>query len=496
MVAVGGLADSDLLDFAFETTLSGVALVDADARVLRVNAVGAALVGRTPEELVGRHLGEIAHPDDGELALEAFDDVMGRGHAGPVEVRVVDPEGTTVWLRCKGTLLPSEPPTTFLVFEDAGPQRKVAELLDRTTRQLQREHAELERRVAQQAAVAELGTMALRGAALEDLADHCRKLVETTLEVVHCGVLVDDGHPDGLLLMACSARFSPQAGGYRHATDPGLQAVFDADGSILVPDLTLEERFVPNPDMVAAGIRSMAAAPIEPRTGLHGVLSAGHDQVDAFGGDDLTFLEAMANVLASAIDAKRALDDLRHNAMHDPLTGLPNRVLLLDRLEIALELASGRGTKVAVLVCDVDRFKLVNDGLGHAAGDEVLRVVSERLKMQVRPGDTVGRFGGDEFVVVCPDVTEIDSVVAIAERLGTAFAEPMRVLGSELVATASIGIAVGAERGPGAAAGLLRDADAAMYRAKDRGRARHELFDDAMRARLTVRPDPSYPESS
>jgi diguanylate cyclase (GGDEF)-like protein len=153
-------------------------------------------------------------------------------------------------------------------------------------------------------------------------------------------------------------------------------------------------------------------------------------------------------------------------------------------------------TKVAVLVCDVDRFKLVNDGLGHAAGDEVLRVVSERLKMQVRPGDTVGRFGGDEFVVVCPDVTEIDSVVAIAERLGTAFAEPMRVLGSELVATASIGIAVGAERGPGAAAGLLRDADAAMYRAKDRGRARHELFDDAMRARLTVRPDPSNPESS
>ncbi|MGH9275912.1 MAG: diguanylate cyclase domain-containing protein [Acidimicrobiales bacterium] len=492
---MGGLGDGDLLDFAFETTLSGVALIDADALVLRVNAVGAAIVGRTPEELVGRHLGEIAHADDGDAALDALEDVMGRGHTGPVEVRVLGPDGATIWLRCKGTLLPTDPPTTFLVFEDAGPQRDVADRLDRTTQELQREHAELERRVAQQAAVAELGTMALRGAPLEDLADHCRKLVETTLDVAHCGVLVDDGHPDGLLLIACSERFNPQVGGYRHATDPGLVAVFEADGSILVPDLTLEQRFAPNPMMVEMGMRSMAAAPIEPRSGLKGVLSAGDDAIAAFGSEDLTFLEAMANVIASAIDAKRALDELRHDAMHDPLTGLPNRVLLLDRLELALEQASGRASQVAVLVCDVDHFKLVNDGLGHAAGDEVLRVVADRLKSHVRPGDTVGRYGGDEFVVVCPDVTEIGSVVAIAERLGTAFADSMRVLGTDLVATASIGIAVGDHLGPDGAAGLLRDADVAMYCAKDRGRARYEVFDASMRRRIADHPNPSPPSN-
>ncbi len=480
-MGVGGLGDSELLDFAFETTLSGVALVDADAVVLRVNAAGAAIVGRTANDLVGRHLGEIAHPDDGAVALDALADVMGHGHAGPVEVRVLGPDGGTLWLRCKGTLLPSDPPTTFLVFEDAGPQRKVAELLDQTTKELQREHAELERRVAQQAAVAELGTMALRGAPLEDLAEHCRKLVETTLDVAHCGVLVDDGHPDGLLLMACSERFAPPAGGYRHVTDPALVAIFEADGSVLVSDVTLEQRFAPNPRMIELGIRSMAAAPIEPRTGTNGVLSAGDDAIGAFGADDLTFLEAMANVIASAIDAKRALDDLRHDALHDPLTGLPNRVLLLDRLELALEQAAPRGTQVAVLLCDVDHFKVVNDGLGHAAGDEALRIVAERLRAQVRPGDTVGRFGGDEFVVVCPDVSEIESVIAIAERLGTAFAEPMRLLGTDLVVTASIGIAVGGRVGADAAADLLRDADAAMYRAKDHGRARHELFDEATR---------------
>ena len=490
MVSVGGLADNDLLDFAFETTLSGVALIDADASILRVNAVGAAIVGRTPEDLVGHHLGEIAHPDDAGTALESLEEVLERGHAGPVEVRVIGADGATLWLRCKGTLLPSDPPTTFLVFEDAGPQREVADRLDQATQELQREHAELERLVAQQAAVAELGTMALRGAPLEDLADHCRKLVESTLNVAHCGVLVDDGHPDGLLLIASSERFSPPVGGYRYFTDPGLVAVFEADGSVLVPDLRLEQRFAPNQQKLEQGIRSMAAVPIEPRSGLKGVLSAGDNAVDAFRSDDLTFLEAMANVIASAIDAKRALDELRHDALHDALTGLPNRVLLLDRLELALEQAGGRGSQVAVLVCDVDHFKLVNDSLGHAAGDEVLRVVADRLKSQVRPGDTVGRFGGDEFVVVCPDVTEIGSVVAIAERLGTAFAEPMRVLGTDLVATASIGIALGGHLGPEGAAGLLRDADVAMYSAKERGRARYEVFDTAMRTRIADRQTP------
>jgi diguanylate cyclase (GGDEF)-like protein/PAS domain S-box-containing protein len=482
MVAVGGLGGSDLLDFAFETTLSGVALIDAEARVVRVNATGAALVGRTPSDLVGRHLAELAHPDDGAAALDALAAVMGSGQAGPVELRALGPDGGSLWLRCKGTLLPSDPPTTFLVFEDAGPQRAIAELLDQTTKELQREHAELERRVAQQAAVAELGTAALRGATLEDLSDHCRQLVETTLGVAHCGVLVDDGHPDGLLLMACSERFRPPGGGYRHVADPALLAVFEAAGSILVPDLRVEQRFTPNPRMIELGIRSMAAAPIEPRIGANGVLSAGHDQVGAFGAEDLNFLEAMANVIASAIDAKRALDDLRHDALHDALTGLPNRVLLLDRLELALEQAGGRRTQVAVLLCDVDRFKVVNDGLGHAAGDEALRIVAERLRAQVRPGDTVGRLGGDEFVVVCPDVSEVGSVVAIAERLGTAFAEPMRLLGTDLVVTASIGIALGQGAGPDAAASLLRDADAAMYRAKDQGRARYELFDEASRS--------------
>jgi diguanylate cyclase (GGDEF)-like protein len=345
----------------------------------------------------------------------------------------------------------------------------------------------VERRLAQQAAVAQLGTLALSGAPLADVADRCRKLVETTLGVVQCGVLVDDGHPEGLLLMAVSAPFAPRTDGYRYATDPGLQAVLDEEGSILAPDLSVETRFSPNRLMLDRGIRSMAATKIEPRRAANGVLSAASLAVADFAVEDLTFMEAMANVLASAIDAKAALDDLRHNALHDALTGLPNRLLVLDRLQLALEQAHAGGTQVAVLACDLDRFKVVNDGLGHAVGDEVLRLVADRLRLEVRPGDTVGRFGGDEFILVCPDVAEIDAVVAIADRLGGAFRQPLEVRGTELFVTSSIGIAFGDDVGLDAAADLLRDADAAMYRAKDRGRARYELFDDAMRDRASSR---------
>jgi diguanylate cyclase (GGDEF)-like protein len=163
----------------------------------------------------------------------------------------------------------------------------------------------------------------------------------------------------------------------------------------------------------------------------------------------------------------RARDRLAHMALHDPLTGLPNRALLLDRVAQALPHARGRGRSVAVLFVDLDRFKLVNDGLGHAAGDEVLCQAAERLLQVTRDDDTVARLGGDEYVVLCDAVTA-PQARRLADRLVNAFRPPFSADGREVVVTASVGMVLA---GPDASpAELLRDADTAMYRAKHAGR--------------------------
>jgi diguanylate cyclase (GGDEF)-like protein len=170
---------------------------------------------------------------------------------------------------------------------------------------------------------------------------------------------------------------------------------------------------------------------------------------------------------------------MRHQALHDPLTGLPNRTLLLERIDRWLEAPGAGGKSAAVLFIDIDHFKVVNDALGHEAGDQLLKTVAKRLRSALRPRDTVGRVGGDEFVVLCEDIDADVEAVAAARRLSMALDEPFELGGHRHHVTASIGISTWEE---GATADvLMRNADAAMYRAKERGRSRFELFDQGMR---------------
>jgi len=204
-------------------------------------------------------------------------------------------------------------------------------------------------------------------------------------------------------------------------------------------------------------------------------------------------------VVRDVTDVVEAESQLRHSALHDPLTGLPNRALLMDRLEAALGRAMRTGREVAVLFCDLDGFKRVNDTAGHAAGDAVLVETARRISAVLRSHDTVARVGGDEFVVVVepwprdPDHQSVDQevddgalAVELASRLALALRQPIEVDGIEHVVTASIGIAYAGTVAV-AADDVLRDADAAMYHAKHGGKDRYEVFEHGLRTDLAER---------
>jgi diguanylate cyclase (GGDEF)-like protein/PAS domain S-box-containing protein len=188
--------------------------------------------------------------------------------------------------------------------------------------------------------------------------------------------------------------------------------------------------------------------------------------------EELSFVRAVGSTLGTALARLRSEERMRHEAVHDPLTGLANRTLLRDRLEHALARSQREEEHATgVLFVDLDNFKHVNDAYGHAAGDAVLVELGRRLKTAVRPADTVARLGGDEFVVVCEEV-DAEAALALGARLVAAIAAPLRVGDVEHQLSASIGVALG-RTDPDA---LLGDADAAVYEAKAAGRGRVELF--------------------
>ncbi len=200
-------------------------------------------------------------------------------------------------------------------------------------------------------------------------------------------------------------------------------------------------------------------------------------------------VESLLQLTALAIEHHAFEDQLSHQAHHDPLTGLPNRTLFHELLEHALARSVRSNSAVAVLFLDLDRFKVVNDSLGHDVGDALLVILARRLESVLRPGDVVSRFGGDEFTVLCEDIDRHAAgrqAVSVGERMIDAIREPFLLNDEEQFLSASVGIAL-ALSGTERPEDLLRDADAAMYRAKARGGGCCEIFDEAMRARARNR---------
>ncbi|PFG33527.1 putative bifunctional diguanylate cyclase/phosphodiesterase [Sanguibacter antarcticus] len=235
----------------------------------------------------------------------------------------------------------------------------------------------------------------------------------------------------------------------------------------------------------ASGSQSVVVVPLLAGDELMGVVTAGFSGfLDGTGQhhEALARIAGMSDQGATALQNARLLATVRHQSQHDALTGLPNRLLFARLLDEGLRGASGEAS-TAVLFCDLDRFKHINDALGHAAGDELLRQVSARLRGELRPGDVVGRLGGDEFAILLTDIDDERQPFAVAMRLVDALDEPFRIDGREVRITASVGVAIHSGT-DGRGDKLLAASDSAMYIAKQSGRNQVAISGEALARRI------------
>ena len=433
--------------------------------MLRVNKAMCLLSGRGCEELVGRSILEFTHPDDVKRSID-WSDGKTRQHAdAPLLKRYVRPDGSIVEALVTTALVEVDgaEPYFFSQLQDVSEQRSVER---------------------QKAAIADLGRCALECTDVVTLLGETVQIVREVLGTANCitarlqasgevrvvaaeGVTIDVPIPAGR---------SSQTSYTLRGRDPVLSNDLPGETRFSVPQTVLEN-----------GLHRGLSVPVRQRSGaLHVILVNRMLDARPFTVQDAHFLQAVAHVIAGALDRAATEDELRRRAMEDPLTGLANRALAASQLEVELRHARRLGDRVCIMVLDLDRFKAVNDTLGHSAGDTLLRKAAARLSACVRDEDLVARPGGDEFTVVCTRTGTDHAITEVAQRVVDALSEPFEIDGHDVFISASVGVTV-SEHGHETSEELFRDADAAMYRAKELGGGRFEAFDIALRHRLIER---------
>jgi len=450
--------------------------VSTEAIILSVNQFGAEKLGYTVGELVGQPGLNIIHEDDKKFVLDQFINYLQNPtQAAHWEARKVRKDGSILWVKENARAIQNADGQTVVLFacEDIS-ERKQAEVA------LQKLKDELEVKVEER--TSELSNINER--LQSEIAE--RQQVEAALkESEERYALAVRGAKDGLWdwnlktnEVYFSSRWKFLLGKEEREIDNSLDEWFKH----IHPEDTERVKVELATHLEGLTLDFESEYRMLHQDGTYRwMLSRGLAVRDANGK-----ASRMAGSQTDITQRKLAEEQLLHDAFHDLLTGLPNRALFMDRLGHAVERVKRHEDSLfAVLFVDLDRFKVVNDSLGHASGDRLLIAVAQRLEHCLRSGDTVARLGGDEFTILLEDIKGIGEAIAVAERIQAELASPFSLSGHEVFITASIGIVLSTTDSEWLE-DILRDADTAMYRAKAQGKACYQVFDRAMHIRAVT----------
>ncbi len=461
---------------ALVQNLSDVVTIVGDGRLIYSSPAADRLFGFAPGDESWTDPLARVHPDDSDRVVREMTAQLATGGTDPVSFRLRVSDGT---FREVETIV-----------QDMTGNPSVGGIVA-TTRDVS-ERSRAEAMISSQATILRL---IAEGAPLnETLATICTVVEEQVPDALCTVMLVDED--EGVLRVGAGPSLPLEFARAcdRIAIGPlsgscGTAAHFAT--TVVAADIATDPRWEPWRDLALdEGLRACWSTPIMASSGdrVLGTFAVYHPEPHTPDPASIELVGRISPLAAIAIERKTFEDRLAYQAQHDPLTGLPNRVLFVEFLTLALARARRRQSTSAVLFLDLDRFKIVNDSLGHDAGDELMQQLSTRLVAALRPGDTVARFGGDEFTVLCEDLSVNDArgqAIDVARRLLEVIEAPVELHGEDQHLSASIGIAIaGSGDSPET---LLRDADAAMYRAKAAGKGRWELFDEEMRSSAQLR---------
>jgi diguanylate cyclase (GGDEF)-like protein/PAS domain S-box-containing protein len=424
--------------------LDAVCVVDRDGSFLFVSAASEQIFGYKPEEMIGKAMIDFVHPGDKEKTLNTVNDIMSGELKPYFENRYVRKDGKTAHIMWSARWSESE-------------QIRVAVARDVT---------ELKHAQSMQAALYAISEAANSPGDLTALFQRIHDVVDDLLSATNFVVALYDSdnnqlhypyyaHPDNIIA-------TPKA----HILHTLTSAIISTKQTLLLTPENAQSTLSHLGLGTSLKDQYWLGAPLKSANNLIGALVVFSSTEDArFTEQDRELLQFIAIQVAAAVERKKMYSQLEHMARHDQLTNLPNRALFLDRLQTALARAHRGHSKLAILYLDLDKFKQVNDTYGHITGDHLLQEVARRLTDCIRESDTVGRLGGDEFIVLLDDIAQREDTDRLKTKIITTLSEPYTFAQTILHITPSIGVAVYPENGTDSNA-LIRYADDAMYQVK------------------------------